>query len=80
MSFDEGNPSLHELELTVRTELVVAETNLPEEEADGVLDAELLLDPDAQRYEVALRALLGAVEAVEEPAPQAPDARRPDDD
>jgi hypothetical protein len=72
----EGNPFLHELEIDVRTELVIAETNQPEEEADGVLDAELLLDPDVQRYEVALRSLLGAVEAMEDAAPQRPDARQ----
>jgi hypothetical protein len=79
-TLSEGNPFLHELELDVRTELVTAETNQPEEETDGVLDAELLLDPDVQRYEVALRSLLGAVEVMEDAAPQGPDARQPGPD
>jgi hypothetical protein len=70
----EGDPFLHELEINVRTELVIAETNQLEEEADGALDADLLLDPDIQRYEVALRSLLGAVEAMEDDAPQRPNA------
>jgi hypothetical protein len=44
----------------------VAETSQPEEEAVGVPIAEWLFDPvDAQRYEVGLRNLLGAVEALE---------------
>jgi len=62
----EGNAFLYELEIDVRTELTIAETSQPEEEADGVPDIGMLLDPDAERYEVALRSLLGAVEAVEE--------------
>ncbi|HEY7277182.1 MAG TPA: hypothetical protein VH594_14525 [Trebonia sp.] len=66
----EGNPVLHELEITVRTELITAETNPPETEpeaeTDGALDAEMLLDPDVQRYEVSLRSLLGAVEVMED--------------
>ena len=60
------NAFLPELELTVRAELTLAETSLPEEQADGVLGDEWPLDPDAQRYDVGLRALLGAVEAVED--------------
>jgi hypothetical protein len=60
------NAFLHELELSVRTELTLAETSPPEAEADGVPTVEWLLDPDAQRYEVGLRTLLGAVEAIEE--------------
>ena len=60
------NAFLHELELNVRTELTLAETSQPEEEADGLPTVEWLLDPDAQRYEVALRSLLGAVEALED--------------
>jgi hypothetical protein len=54
----------------VKTELITAETGPPETEpeaeTDGALDAEMLLDPDVQRYEVALRSLLGAVEAMED--------------
>jgi hypothetical protein len=60
------NPFLYELELTVRTELTLAETSQPEEQADGVPGDEWPPDPDAQRYEVALRSLLGAVETLED--------------
>jgi hypothetical protein len=59
------NPFLYELELTVKAELTLAETSQPEEQADGVPGDEWPLDPDVERYEVTLRALLGAVEAVE---------------
>jgi hypothetical protein len=57
--------SLHELELTVETELTVAETSPPEPTGDASI-GEWLPDPDAERYEVRLRALLGAVEALED--------------
>ena len=61
------NAFLHELELNVRTELTIAETSQPEEEATGVPIEEWLSDPaDAQRYEATLRSLLGAVEALED--------------
>ena len=61
------NAFLHELELNVSTELTQAETGQPEEEAVGVPIDEWLLDPaDAQRYEIGLRNLLGAVEALED--------------
>ena len=60
------NAFLHELELTVRTELTLAETSLPAEQADGVPGDEWPLDPDVQRYDVGLRALLGAVDALED--------------
>lgn len=60
------NAFLSELELNVRTELTLAETSQPELEAGGILTVESLLDEDAQRYEVGLRSLLGAVEAVED--------------
>jgi hypothetical protein len=61
------NAFLHELELTVSTELTLAETGQPEEEAVGVPIDEWLSDPaDAQRYEIGLRTLLGAVEALED--------------
>jgi len=61
------NAFLHELELNVRTELTRAETSQPEEEADLIPIDEWLVDPvDAQRYEVGLRNLLGAVEALED--------------
>ena len=63
-----GNAFMHALELNVRTELTLAETSQPDEEAAiGVPIDEWLVDPaDAQRYEVALRSLLGAVEALED--------------
>jgi hypothetical protein len=58
---------LHELELNVRTELTLAETSQPEEEAAGVPIEQWLSDPaDDQRYEATLRSLLGAVEALED--------------
>jgi hypothetical protein len=58
---------LHELELNVRTELTLAETETSQldVEADGVPTVQWLLDPDAQRYEIGLRTLLGAIEVVE---------------
>lgn len=59
------NGFLHELELMVRTELTVEETSRPEDEPHCVLYVEGLPDPDAQRYEVALQNLLGAVETLE---------------
>lgn len=62
-----GNAFLHELELTVRTELTQAETGQPYEEAITVPIEEWLSDPaDDQRYEASLRSLLGAVEALED--------------
>jgi hypothetical protein len=64
---------LYQLELDVRAELTIAETSQPEEDADGEPDVTMLLDVDAERYEVSLRTLLGAVEAVED----APPARSP---
>jgi len=68
MSIPTGDKAfLHELELNVSTELTQAKTGQPEEEAVGVPIDEWLLDPaDAQRYEIGLRNLLGAVEALED--------------
>lgn len=61
------NASLHALEFNIRIELTLVETNQPEEEAVAVPIDEWLVDPvDAQRYEVGLRSLLGAVEALED--------------
>jgi hypothetical protein len=61
------NAFLHALELNVRTELTLAETSQPREEAVRVPIDEWLSDPaDDQRYEVSLGALLGAVEALED--------------
>ncbi len=65
---------LHELELNVRTELTLAETSQPEEEAAGVLIEQWLSDPaDDQRYEATLRSLLGAVEALQDGSSAGPD-------
>jgi hypothetical protein len=66
MSIPTGDSAfLHELELTVRAELILAETSLPEEQADVPI-TEWVPDTDEQRYEVSLRNLLGAVEAMED--------------
>jgi hypothetical protein len=60
-----GRAFLHELEIDVCTELTLAETGLPEEEAVSLPIEEWLSDPeDDQRYEAGLRNLLGAVEAM----------------
>ena len=56
---------LYELELEVRTELTQAETGQPELDTGGAPAARELLDPDAERYEVSLRTLLGAIEVME---------------
>jgi hypothetical protein len=63
------NAFLHELELNVSTELTLAESGQSEEEAVDVSLDEWLFDPaDAQRYEIGLHNLLGAVEALEDGA------------
>lgn len=60
------NAFLHELEINVRAELTLTETSQSEEEALGEPVNEWLVDPeDAQREEVGLRNLLGAVSALE---------------
>jgi len=60
------NAFLAALELNVSTELTLAETGQPWEEAVRVPIDEWLSDPaDDQRYEVLLRSLLGAVEVLE---------------
>jgi hypothetical protein len=60
--------SVFELELTVRTELTVAEASPSEVEVDGLPAAEWPADPEAERYDAYLRTLLGAVESVEDGA------------
>jgi len=61
------NAFLHEFELNVRAELTQAEASQPEEEAIDVPIDEWLSDPaDGERYEVSLRSLLGAAEALED--------------
>jgi len=60
------NPSLRDLERTVRAELTLAESREPDVEAFSTPIEDWLFDPaDAQRDEVALRSLLAAVETVE---------------
>jgi hypothetical protein len=57
---------LHGLEVEVEAELAIARASHPEEVAATPV-AEWQYDPvDAERYEVGLRGLLGAVEAVED--------------
>jgi hypothetical protein len=62
-----GDAFLHELELNLRTEVTLAETGQPEEDALAVPINQRLSDPaDDQRYEIDLGDLLGAVEAMED--------------
>lgn len=66
------NYSLHELEAVVEAELAMAESSHPAEAADLPV-TEWLFDPaDAQRDEVGLRSLLGAVESLEGHSPLGP--------
>ncbi|RZU75104.1 hypothetical protein EV384_3628 [Micromonospora kangleipakensis] len=61
------NDSLHELEAEVKAELAMAESSHPEE-AIKLPVTEWLFDPaDAQRDDVGLRSLLGAVETLATP-------------
>ena len=55
---------LRELERNISTELATAEAGQPEA-TPGAPIGEQLIDPVAERYEVRLRSLLGAVGAVE---------------
>jgi hypothetical protein len=60
------NAFLHEVELNVRAELALTEAGQPQEPADLPIDQWLIDPEDEQRYEVGLRGLLGAVEALED--------------
>lgn len=61
-----GDGFLHELELEVREELILTEASGPEDTA-GLPVGEWLFDPaDAERDQVGLQALLGAVQALED--------------
>ena len=60
------NAFLDQLELTVRAELAEASTSQPEEAACVPIDQWLTDPTDDQRYEVGLRTLFGAVEALED--------------
>jgi hypothetical protein len=74
MSNPGENEFLHGLEAEIQAELAISESSHPEEVAATPV-AEWMYDPtDAERYEVGLHGLLGAVEAMEEPGP--PDAER----
>ena len=62
-----ANASLNQLDRYVRTELILAETSQPEDEAVALPIDEWQFDPeDGPRYEASLRSLLGAVEVLEE--------------
>jgi len=62
-----GSPLLHQLDRYVETELILAETSEPGDEAAVPPIDEWQFDPeDGPRYEVSLRGLLGAVEILEE--------------
>jgi len=61
---DGGNAFLRELELDVRTELTLAESG--QQEAAAAPIDEWLPDTETERYEIRLRTLLGAVEAMED--------------
>jgi hypothetical protein len=59
-----GNDFLHNLEAEVEVEVTMAEASHPDESIGG--PADWLFDPaEAERDEVGLRSLLGAVEALE---------------
>ena len=60
------NAFLDDLELTVSAELAQAENGQPEEAACVPIDQWLTDPADDQRYEVGLRSLFGAVEALED--------------
>ena len=70
------NAFLHELELSIRTDLTLAETSLPEEQADVPI-TEWQPDTEEQRYEIGLHNLLGAIETLEY-GPGGPGAADPD--
>ena len=57
---------LDQLELTVSAELAQAETSQPENVACVPIDQWLTDPADDQRYEIGLRSLFGAVEALED--------------
>ena len=71
-------PTMGELEITVRTELVQAEAS----RENGARASELPPDPDAERYEVELRTMLGAIQAMEDdglrPGGKAPQSGMPE--
>jgi hypothetical protein len=77
---DDNDAFLHELEHGVRAELTLAEAGQPDEQAASAPIDEWLIDPaDAQREEIGLRNLLGAVEAMEEGSRPGDDRPQPTD-
>ena len=67
MSIPTGDSAfLHELELTVQTELTMAGTGQAEDLGGSEPADEWLPDTQAERYVIRLRTLLSAVEALEE--------------
>ncbi|HEX6359576.1 hypothetical protein [Actinophytocola sp.] len=60
------NDFLHGLEVEVEAELTITESSHPEEVADLPISEWQFDATDAERYEVGLRGLLGAVEAMED--------------
>ncbi|GAA5196371.1 hypothetical protein GCM10023322_65120 [Rugosimonospora acidiphila] len=61
------DPVLHELERNIRAELTLVEITVPA--GDGVAlysEERLVAEVEAERYEIGLRGLLGAVEALED--------------
>jgi hypothetical protein len=67
MSTPTSDAFLRKLELDIKAELTQVETSQSGEAAVGIPIDEWLIDPaDAQRYEVGLRNLVGAVEALED--------------
>jgi hypothetical protein len=61
------NAFLHELELNVRAELTLAGGGRPPGEAVAAPTEEWLFEEeDAERYQIGLRGLLGAIEGLED--------------
>lgn len=69
MTIPTGDGNLHELEVTVKEELIVVESRPLEEESGEEPSVEWELDADTERYDVSLRTLLGAIEATEDDVP-----------
>jgi hypothetical protein len=66
MTIPTGDDSLHELEVTVKEEIIVVESGPLEEDSGAAPSVEWELDEDTVRYDVNLHTLLGAIEATED--------------
>lgn len=66
MTIPTGDDNLHELEITVKEELMVVESSPLQEDSGDAPSVEWELDEDTERYDVNLRTLLGAIEAAED--------------